>query len=812
MTKLLAIAGAWPSGEAGDGEDLASLNRGLCAALAKLGVRVDCLVPRATAREIAEAQGLGVGLVIADGGDLHRPPAWSDGVEADVVLGYGTLTGDAALIQAGHSSRTRRVHVALADEPADLALAESADVPAAVGAPRARALASSAAITKAVWSIVPGLPAPADASSLTTPAAWRCVAVGDLSSFEGSGLDILAQALAIVSRSQLKAKEAGEEVAPIELVLRTTQPGFADLVRDRMIASVDLGASREILDVKVVDPGAEGRRSLRDDLREAALFVLPQSTGDFGLSALDAIALAVPTLVSASSGLAEVLLEKAPPLAALHIVGVHRNMSQDATAWSSRMSEELMNREAAFARARRLRFALAELGWESAARSLLDRLSTDQGHEGAHVLALREHAPASRSPAQAKAAARDQACEAALGAFEAATRSKDPAAIGATLSLLVSWFEQFEAFDDLYPRWEKIEHVFRHGVDLSLFGRGGEGTEALAVTTAKTMFYRQRDLSNDDRLELLDRVRALLKPTQYYAVAKIDLERAELLAGLDDPSAITLCHDAVSAAEQMQDPWFLGLALMSQTTVLARLKKYKEAREVADRALSIFGERNQRHASAIMQRLKAEISLGQEPRDIVGASVYTAEALAGFQATKDSVGEAQTLLCRAEVLFGRNKPDDALAQFDRAVKLLEVAGLRTQQGRALLRRAHYHTGRNNERQALRDLEQASLYLAESPERHLRAQVLISQGDAHLRLGDHTWIVDHLDEIEQIAMSLKPTVKAAALLTQLCGLAKALPVPDKPRIRRLAIYVLGIGKGLENKDVETWARTFLAFAG
>src|SRR5262249_2971607 len=150
----------------------------------------------------------------------------------------------------------------------------------------------------------------------------------------------------ILARGQEKAAQANEPVTKIELVVRTKQPSSADALRDRILTTAEAS-----LDVKVISDAEQP---------SASLVVYPHAHAEFGFEALSAIGAGLPVLVSSATGLAEVLLQKAPQLAALHIAGVQRNMSADATNWSSRMHDELTHAEAARARARRLRFALLE--------------------------------------------------------------------------------------------------------------------------------------------------------------------------------------------------------------------------------------------------------------------------------------------------------------------------------------------------------------------------------------------------------------------------------------------------------------------
>jgi glycosyltransferase involved in cell wall biosynthesis len=101
---------------------LSTLNRELSIALGSLGHDVWCFVPTAQAEEKAHAQRLGVNLIEADlvsglpeYSRLLIPPPLPEGVQSDLIIGHGRVTGPAAAVQARSrfpgSLRAHFIHV-----------------------------------------------------------------------------------------------------------------------------------------------------------------------------------------------------------------------------------------------------------------------------------------------------------------------------------------------------------------------------------------------------------------------------------------------------------------------------------------------------------------------------------------------------------------------------------------------------------------------------------------------------------------------------------------------------------------------------
>src|SRR4051794_12660168 len=114
-------------------------------------------------------------------------------------------------------------------------------------------------------------------------------------------------------------------------------------------------------------------------------------------------------------------------------------------------------------------------------------------------------------------------------AVESAARARDSRALASAFHELVQWVLNGSPQDEVYSRWLSALPAFAH-LDLTLWQRDRSGIDTLALALARIDFYRQLDLSIDERFALLSGVRELLSPQHYLACARVDLERAELLS------------------------------------------------------------------------------------------------------------------------------------------------------------------------------------------------------------------------------------------------------------------------------------------
>ncbi len=122
------------------------------------------------------------------------------------------------------------------------------------------------------------------------------------------------------------------------------------------------------------DPGV-----LEGDLLTASAVLMPSRAEGFGLSGLEAIAYGTPVLISAVSGLAELLDEalhgdrelfEMYDRVVVHMTGDH---DEDVSRWHTAVHAVLFDRKAAFDRAEELRAFLAgRYTWAGAAGTLLE--------------------------------------------------------------------------------------------------------------------------------------------------------------------------------------------------------------------------------------------------------------------------------------------------------------------------------------------------------------------------------------------------------------------------------------------------------
>jgi glycosyltransferase involved in cell wall biosynthesis len=315
---------------------------------------------------------------------LRRRPPLDD--EPDVVIGHGRVTGPAArVLQLDYFPAARRVHIIhtapghiewfkrpadgesqagkVADREAlERYLAEGADVVVAVG-PLLRREAASLLERDDVVELLPGLPEPPGTLPRELPATFRCLLSGRAEDADLKGLDIAAGAFKLMAPRPL-----GERP---QLIVRGAPPADADRLARELGT---LAGSRQLVQVA---PYVANEQDLAADLRRASVALMPSRAEGFGLSGLEAIGAGVPTLISASSGLGEVLLSAGGPATAC-VVAVDDDPRADAARWAQAIVSRLDDRRAAFAHAAEVHKQLADrLSWPLAANELLAALDVE---------------------------------------------------------------------------------------------------------------------------------------------------------------------------------------------------------------------------------------------------------------------------------------------------------------------------------------------------------------------------------------------------------------------------------------------------
>ncbi|WP_145818563.1 glycosyltransferase family 4 protein [Micromonospora sagamiensis] len=378
--RVLALDTHWFSAKGG----LSTFNRALCAALARAGAGVVCVVLRPSPEEIAHARAAGVTLVAAppaaaDSAErdalLRRPPL-PDGWEPDLVVGHGRITGGhARILVEDHFRSAARAHVVHTwsdhiewqrrDRPDAGAIAErrwKEDIELARTATRAFGVGPLLhGLLERDLSAYPDVAAPGridpgfdlDDDTPRTPSRWhqrQVMLSGRLDDWPVKGLDLAARA---VGAAVELLSPGGTEP---ELLLRGVPPTEHGTLREMVLG----WAGRPGLQVT---PRAYSTNAgdVRDDLRRASLVLMPSRAEGFGLVGLEAIVAGTPLLVSANSGLGRLLHEVLPPEdAALAVLPIDVDESVATRVWAAHTARVLRDPSGAFAAAERIRRTMAD--------------------------------------------------------------------------------------------------------------------------------------------------------------------------------------------------------------------------------------------------------------------------------------------------------------------------------------------------------------------------------------------------------------------------------------------------------------------
>lgn len=330
---FLVVATAWGSHHGG----INSFNVGFCRALALANHRVTCLVVQPSEGDVADATEAGVTLVGTEAGPgldefpqqrllLPRPEL---PVAVDFVVGHGRITGPQAFqLRTSRFPEAGYVHFVHMhadtidgekEPPTDhsvtekrmqteLALLEHAIVPAAVG-PRLVVLYESELLARRpnhrLHCFTPGL---ADFPSLSGPAthahsAPRVLVVARAEDNKLKGIDYAVDRVCRVRRTLLASEEPAVQVLAGRIqvyVLGASDERHAETEQRRLRGRTGKADVR-------VKPYSLERRAVAEELRAASLVLMLSIEEGFGLSALEALSVGTPILVTGQSGFAEVL-------------------------------------------------------------------------------------------------------------------------------------------------------------------------------------------------------------------------------------------------------------------------------------------------------------------------------------------------------------------------------------------------------------------------------------------------------------------------------------------------------------------------
>jgi glycosyltransferase involved in cell wall biosynthesis len=378
---ILAVATEWNSSHGG----ISTLNRELSIALAKLGHRVYCAVPRLDACEVEAARKSSVVLVapeyVAGTTDAEALNRRLIGLpeRVHVVIGHGRITGGAALAQVQQHLRREPLYVHFvhmdpraiewwkrADDrtrnaareaklrvDAEVEIGSHADAIVAVG-PELRGSYATYFhhLQRSVYEFLPGLfhiewnapPAP----------DYRCLVFGRAEDRELKGVNFAADAMRLLCETK--------ELRLAWLVIRGAPSGTEDELHGDLQARVGMKLRIDVLAY------TSQRDEILKTIRAASMVLMPSREEGFGLTGLEAITEGVPVLLSQTSGLAQALQHRLPAVAGRHIVDI-----QDGPdVVSERMRDVLLQPEESHRRVLELREAMRDIfNWERSAADLV---------------------------------------------------------------------------------------------------------------------------------------------------------------------------------------------------------------------------------------------------------------------------------------------------------------------------------------------------------------------------------------------------------------------------------------------------------
>ena len=362
---------------------MSTFNRQLCVALAQAGAKVACIVLEAKDEEVSAAAQDGVKLVEANRGPglteeqrIIGKPADLEGFAPDFLIGHGRITGPAAAaLHANHFPAARRIHfVHMAPdeiEPYKLDRVDQAGMRAQERTEIEEDLGRSAAFVVAVGPRLHGRFSTYLSGYKDTPPPmrfdpgfdvgtsgqrhppegdpWQVLLLGRAEDVQLKGLDTAASAVAKASR------ERAVGLPRLELVIRGAQPNQMDELRENLLQKV--GNDRLEIVIRAFTVSDD---RLQADLRRASLVLMPSKKEGFGLVGVEAIIAGTPVLISAESGLGQLLREQLPAEQVSRVV-VEMDGDEERLRdrWAGAIVRMLADREASFKRAAEIREVMA---------------------------------------------------------------------------------------------------------------------------------------------------------------------------------------------------------------------------------------------------------------------------------------------------------------------------------------------------------------------------------------------------------------------------------------------------------------------
>ncbi|SNY58229.1 glycosyltransferase family 4 protein [Paractinoplanes atraurantiacus] len=395
--RILLVADEWNSRKGG----ISTFNRELAVAFADVGCEVHVAVPEADSTERDAALEKRVTLVVppsipgVKGNEilLTRPRFEDDEYEPDIVVGHGRILGPYAYALQNNFFRVaRRVHFVHTDaemlesakeqaggpsrmltvedrQRTEVELAVSASLVAGVGPLLAESITHAMrgwpAPRPEVVNFLPGLRDWGDVVDPTdVPPRRQVLLIARAEDIESKGIDIAVEAmLDAINRFPANAVDS-----PL-LIVRGVPDAKADAVKRRL----DAIASPHVQ--ILLRPYRSDENTIKLDLWQSRVVIMPSRHEGFGLAAYEAIAAGVPVLISQDSGLARLLIEKVPDgerVIPREILPVRGDTAVNAEIWGQALYETLSDPSSAFLRAAHVRNeVLANITWNDSVQKLL---------------------------------------------------------------------------------------------------------------------------------------------------------------------------------------------------------------------------------------------------------------------------------------------------------------------------------------------------------------------------------------------------------------------------------------------------------
>jgi D-inositol-3-phosphate glycosyltransferase len=404
--RILLFASGWGSRFGG----ISTFNREFAIALVDSGCEVHVVIPEADHVERDAATDHGVTLVTPDpipgvtGQQLllTRPRFTDPDYYPTVIVGHGRVLGpyayaaqnlwypdakrvhivhmDAERLEFVKDARPGRSAVLTADarRALEVELSISADLVTGVGPSLTEmirdAMRGFRQEPPRVLELRPGL---RDWGSVVDPrdppARRQVLLVARAEDVLAKGIDIAARAVALaVSRFDHDSHDSPT------LVVRGVPANEADSIKDRLDSIVAPETT------VIARPFSTDEESLRRDLWQSRVVVMPSREEGFGLVAFEAIAAGVPVLVSRDSGVGRILREVSVDgerPAPREVISVRETEENITRLWADAIYDCLVDPLAAFRRAAQLREQVAsEMTWAVASAQLLDALGLSHPH------------------------------------------------------------------------------------------------------------------------------------------------------------------------------------------------------------------------------------------------------------------------------------------------------------------------------------------------------------------------------------------------------------------------------------------------